>query len=61
MLKGTGKIEEAETRLRYTLEIGCRGAEDRLTKLLQETGRTDEARRIEEHRMEPGGATAQIW
>ena len=59
MLKEAGKIEEAETRLRYALETGRRGAEDRLIKLLEETGRADEARRIEEYGIEPGGATAQ--
>lgn len=43
----------------FAYETGRRGGGDRLKAFLKETGRTDEAERLEEYGIEPGGVTAE--
>lgn len=61
LLRNAGKTEEAENRLRYAFETHRRASKTRLVAFLRETGRADEAQRLTEHGIEPGGATAQPW
>jgi hypothetical protein len=61
LLRKAGKTEEAENRLRQAFEIHRRGSGSRLVAFLHEEGRADEARRLTEYGIEPGGATAEAW
>jgi hypothetical protein len=61
LLRKAGKKEEAETRLRHAFETHRRASETRLVAFLNEEGRADEARRLTEYGIEPGGATAEPW
>ena len=61
LLKETGTVEEAITWQRRRVEAGDDSALYELANLLAYAGRNEEAARVQQFGLEPGGRTADPW
>jgi TPR repeat protein/pimeloyl-ACP methyl ester carboxylesterase len=61
LLETAGQLEEAERLLRQAVEATRRSADYRLEKFLERHGGVNEAMRLHEFGIDPGGETAQPW